>query len=220
MHHQVLIRHHEWIRECIRHCWPVDAGHDFPKHLIIPTGSDLMAKHKSVRRRMPPFASLNSSLFLGFLSSPVKYRFCISSYSTSKVLSPVQITCTNRSPYRQGLSILHQPMKHGQFPMLQEYQRQIAFNPECSYAPTEHVRRPHFEQFSGVHQIQSQQEVDGHTQKLLQERFNDGVSCVEHLFQVLLFPAWTQEFQDFVVPPGLQLALRLIRPEKKPPTVT
>ena len=66
--------------------------------------------------------------------------------------------------------------------MCQEYQRQIPINPERSHAPTEHVRRSHVEQVSGVHQIQSQQEVDGHTQEFLHERFKDGVSCVAHLF--------------------------------------
>ena len=59
-----------------------------PKPLIILTGSDLMAKHRSVNRGMPPFASFHSLLVLGFLSSPVRYRFCIKRYSTSNVFSP------------------------------------------------------------------------------------------------------------------------------------
>ena len=76
--------------------------------------------------------------------------------------------------------------------MRQEYQRQIPINAERSHAPTENVRRPHIEQVPGVHQIQSQQEVDGLTQEFLHERFKDGVSCIEHLFQILLFSAWAQ----------------------------
>ena len=37
--------------------------------------------------------------------------------------------------------------------------------------------------------------------------------AVKHIFQILLFPAWAQESQDRVVLPGLQLALRMLRPE-------
>ena len=89
MHHRVPIRNHEWIREGIRHCWPIDAGHHFSQ----ASGTDLMAKHRSVRRGMPPFASLTSS-----------YRFCIgrclqSGISRSAMSSVRQHNCTNRSPH-------------------------------------------------------------------------------------------------------------------------
>ena len=58
-----------------------------PSPLIIPIGSDLIARHKSVKEGMPPFASFNSSFVVGFFSSPVRCRFCIKRYSTNNVFS-------------------------------------------------------------------------------------------------------------------------------------
>ena len=117
-----------------------------------------------------------------------------------------QHTYTNRSPY-SGEPSLPTAVPHTQG-------SQIPINPERSHAPTEHVRRPHNEQVPGVYQIQGQQEVDGHIQELLHERFKDGVSRIKHLLvQILLFLAWAQKSQDLVVLPGLQLALRMLHPE-------
>ena len=101
MHHRVPIRHLEGIRECIRHCWPVDTGHHFPQASNHPHWIRYHGQTQVSQKGMPPFASLISLLLFsswGFFPRPSS--IVSASPDTPQASSSVrQLTCTNRSPY-------------------------------------------------------------------------------------------------------------------------
>ena len=160
MHHRVPIRHHEWIRKSIRHCWPVYTGHHFPQasnhpHWVRSHGQIQVSQKRYVPIRLSHFFSRLVVSFLArqvsILHQQILHKQC---YQSDSTLLRIVFHTRVSLPYRQVFTILQQPMKRRQFPMRQEYQHKIPINPERSHAPTEHIRRPHIEQVPGVYQIQ------------------------------------------------------------------